>query len=683
MKQSKHAKNTKKDFHKFKVKTHVRKKAIAGRTADAGKRAEGIFLGSRSGFGFVKCEGMDEDVFIPAHASLDALDGDTVEITYRAKGRYGGRADGTEGKVVRIVEYAPAERIGTLAPAYYPGHKKPQGLCFVADDRRLSITPAVTDAGDAKAGDKVRVYIKREPGRVPTASLLQNFGPANTRGANYAAILAECAIETDFSDEELEEADRLSAEPIDSTNRKDLTAERIMTIDGAGAKDLDDAVSLHAHRDGTWDLYVHIADVSSYVREKSALDRAVMRRGTSVYFTDKVVPMLPPALSNGACSLNAGEKKAALTAKMHIGTDGAILSTEVFASLIESRVRGVYSEVNDLFQKGKNSEYYEKYKEMFTDLGKMHKLYEILLKKSRRRGALDFELPDAIITLNGAGDPIDVAPALRGDAERMIEQFMLAANEGVATLLSEAEIPCVYRVHARPPEDKKKTFIEYAHNLGFDTSDISREKCTPADFSALLKKAEERGLGTAVCGAMLRTMAKAEYSETEIGHFGLSLEKYCHFTSPIRRLSDLATHRIIHKVLLEVGVGARYAGYAKRAAAAATEGELRALNAERRIEDLYKCIYMEKHIGEEYDATVTSVTSFGVFATLENTCEGLIPLGDMPGVFLYDEKTQTLRSREITYRPGDRIVIRVKDADVCRGKVSFADARFDAYGIRA
>ena len=448
-------------------------------------------------------------------------------------------------------------------------------------------------------------------------------------------------------------------------------SEIIFTIDGAGAKDLDDAISLRKTGSG-WQLGVHIADVSAYVKEKSALDRAVMARGTSVYFTDKVVPMLPPALSNGACSLNAGEEKYTLSAIISLDKNGEIVKTKIEPSIIKSRVRGVYSEVNSIFDGTADADIKKKYREVIPTLYKMRELYLILSEKSKKRGSMELESSEAEILLDENGNPTDIVKRERGDGEKLIEQFMLTANEGVARLLSDMKIPCVYRIHENPPPDKLSDFLTYVHNLGFDTSVISREKAEPSDFSKLLDLAREKELILPVSYTMLRAMSKAKYSDKRQRHFGLSLDYYCHFTSPIRRLSDLATHRIIHKVLIEGKRAEGYAKYAYRAAAAATEAELRAVNAERRIENLYKVIYMSDRVGEEFLGIITSVTSFGFFAELDNTCEGLVPIEELYGFFTFDEKNLTIRSRDTVYRIGDAVRLRLEEADIIRGKLRFS-----------
>ena len=274
--------------------------------------------------------------------------------------------------------------------------------------------------------------------------------------------------------------------------------------------------------------------------------------------------------------------------------------------------------------------------------------------------------------LDSSGKPYDIVPRERGISERMIEQFMLTANEAVARLLSEKDIPCVYRVHDDPPPEKLFSFLTYAHNLGFDARIINKDKCEAKDFSELLSLAEEKGLSRQVSYTMLRAMSKAKYSDVRSKHFGLSLSHYCHFTSPIRRLSDLATHRIIHKVLIEGKRAEQYAKYAHRAAAAATDAELRAVGAERRIENLYKVIYMSHRVGEEFSAVINSITSFGFFASLENTCEGLVPISDLDGDYIFDEKNLTLRSHRHTYRVADEIRVRLEEADIIRAKLRFS-----------
>ena len=648
---------------------------LDGASRRGGKRdeitARGIFRGSKSAFGFVSLESGEKDIFIPANYVNGAIDGDFVEVSYRKYKNYDGE-DKTEGRIRKILEQGRKTLIGTLYERRIRhGRRNMRELYLEPDDQKIMLRPVVLDAGTAELGDKVEVLLRRSGGYL-TSEVVRVFGDTESVGANYEAILAECEIVTDFTPDELDLAEQMSREPISLDGRVDRRDEMIFTIDGESAKDLDDAVSLRRLAGGKWRLGVHIADVSHYVRERTALDRCVMARGTSVYFTDKVVPMLPRALSNGACSLNSGEEKYALSAIIDLDGEGNIIETKLEESVIVSRVRGVYSEVNALISGNADAELKKKYKEVLPTLRKMHELYTLLLEKSRKRGAIDFDADEAEIILDGNGTPVEIVKRERGDAERMIEQFMLTANEAVATYLTEQNIPCVYRIHEQPPADHFDGFLSYAESLGLDTRMISRDKPTPKQLSALLSDADERGISFAVSYSMLRSMAKAKYSEKNEGHFGLGIEKYCHFTSPIRRLSDLATHRIIKKVLFEGKRAEQYASYARRAASAATEGELRAISAERKIEDLYKVIFMSERVGEEFLAQVSSITSFGLFCMLDNTCEGLVPISEMPGVFTFDERNITLRSRYEVYHVADKIRVRLEEASMQRGKLRFS-----------
>ena len=699
--------NSKKSFGKFSERnTHKRKAKEAGKrellkmldglttvsdgakikiTSDGGRSArtssksrrdealaEGIFSSSKSGFGFVTVEGEERDIFIPEGKTHGAVDGDKVEIIYHRYTSFAGE-EKTEGRVVNIISFGRKTVIGTVEAERSFNHRKGvKRLILVPDDPKIAVYPELAFTSGVEPGDKIEAkLLRKNPYKLECEPLI-NFGKTESREANYAAILSECGIDVDFTKEEEAEAAFFAELPVEVEGRLDLRDKTVFTIDGEGAKDLDDAISLSRLRGGQYELCVHIADVSYYVRERSHLDRAAMARGTSVYFTDKVVPMLPKALSNGACSLNAGEDKYALSAIMRISKNGEIINTEIVPSVIRSSLRGVYSEVNAIFENRADEKILEKYKNIIPILEKMHALYLILKEKSEMRGAVELDSAEAEILLDETGTPCDIIKRERGDAEKLIEQFMLAANEAVATKLYDAKLPCVYRVHEPPAPEKLEEFLNYAHNMGFDTSYISREKCEPRDFAALIEKSVEKGVSLPLSYAMLRAMSKAKYSAERSDHFGLGLKKYCHFTSPIRRLSDLATHRIIHKVLIDGKRAELYSSYARRAAAAASEAELRALAAERRIENLYKVIYMQNRIGEEFEASITSVTSFGLFCMPENTCEGLVPISELVGGFVFDEKNLTLRSREIIYRLGDKVRVRLEEADIIRGKLRYS-----------
>lgn len=642
------------------------------RSIRSGHTVLGVFSGTRSGFGFVSADALSRDIFIPEENTCGAIDGDYVECVYRIYKNYRGE-EKTEGRVSKIISRGREFIVGTLyrEPSFMRGrHRVEEKYFVVPDDSHLAIRPVVYNTEGAAEGDKVALRIKRTQGSglTPVGEITAVFGEAEAPRANYSAILFESGIPTDFTEEELAEASLAAEEERELCDRARYDDRIIFTIDGADAKDLDDAVSLKRVKNG-WSLGVHIADVSSFVKERGALDRAVMHRGTSVYFTDKVVPMLPTVLSNGACSLNAGEDKLALSAIISLDDAGEIQDVRLEKSVIRSRVRGVYSEVNAVLGERADGALMKKYKEVLPSLRRMHRLYLILKEKSEKRGYMELSIPESGVVLNENGDPISIAVRERGDAERMIEQFMLTANEAVATLLCERDIPCVYRVHADPPEDKLRAFLLTAQNMGMRVADISVEAPDPRELSALLGAAEEKGIAAPVSYMLLRSMAKAEYSATAARHFGLGIQRYCHFTSPIRRLSDLATHRIIHKVLFEGKSPSAYSSYAVRAARAATDTEQRAVNAERKIEELYKVVYMSGHVGEVYDAFVSSVTSFGMFAALDCGCEGLIPLSEMPGFFTFDEKNLKMRSRGCEYALGDRIRVRVEEADISSAKI--------------
>ncbi len=631
----------------------------------------GVFSASRQGYGFVTPEGGGADIFVSSGKTHGALDGDLVEVVYTEY--ISGGVLRTDGRVARVVEKGLCTLYGRLDEEIAViGRRRRRYTVLVPDNRALPYRPEVVDLGGASVGDKVECEIIREGRLGISCKVIENFGPADSLFANYEAILREEGILSEFSDDELYEAERVSRETVSAEGRDDRRSEVIFTMDGEGAKDLDDAVSVRRLPSGGWRLGVYIADVSHYVRERTALDRAVMARGTSVYFTDKVVPMLPPSLSNGACSLNAGEDKYSLGAIVELDREGNIKGLTLSECVIRSRVRGVYSEVNAVLDGTASAEIKKKYSPVREQLSKMDELYGVLAEKRKRRGAVDFDAPEAEIILAPDGSVLEVVRRERGRAERIIEEFMLTANEAVATHLFREKIPCVYRIHEPPPEDKLSDFVDYVHALGFDARAINKETREPGDFRRLLLLAEERGLLLPVSYNMLRAMSKAKYSENSTAHFGLAIEKYCHFTSPIRRLSDLAVHRIIKRVIKEGKRPELYTGYARRAAAAATEGEMRAVAAERRIDNLYKALYMSSRIGEEFCASVSSVTKHGLFVMLENTVEGLIPISELSGYAVFEERTLSIRAAGHSYRTADRLTVRLEESDIETGKLRFS-----------
>lgn len=385
--------------------------------------------------------------------------------------------------------------------------------------------------------------------------------------------------------------------------------------------------------------------------------------------------MLPKALSNGICSLNEGEDRLTLSAFMTLDSQGNILSTQLAESVIRSRVKGIYSELNDILEKSTESEFYKKYESLMTDFSLMLELYNILKKKSEKKGAMDLESEEAKITLDEKGHPIDIIKRERGVTERLIEQFMLCANEGVATFLHSASIPCVYRVHDEPDREKIDAFALFARNLGVDVSPLrTKNTVTPSQLSAVLESAKENEVSSIVSSVLLRSLMKARYSSIHKSHFGLNTECYCHFTSPIRRYPDLTVHRIVKALLkgqiTDKNIGA-YERLADLSAQLSTDNEIRAVSAEREIEDLYMCVYMEDKIGEELDCIITSVNSFGFFARTENLCQGLVSIESLGHGFIHDRDNHILARGKEAYRLGMSVKVRVKDVDISLRQVNF------------
>lgn len=626
------------------------------------------FSDSGRGFGFAELlDGSAADIFIAPDDTMGAMTGDTV-LVHRYRVGESGYTRGNEGQIAKIVERGNPEIIGTFRRVGAQGVVTP-------DDKKLhaEIRVAGRDIGSARDGDKVSVKITDFPRRrkselihILDGYVTAVFGSADTREANYAAVLHKNGIPTQFSDDVIWEAEDAASRPVTADGRLDLRGEKILTIDSETAKDLDDAVSLTRTEHG-WRLGVHIADVSHYVPENSAVDREAYSRGTSVYFVDKVVPMLPEALSNGACSLNAGVDRCALSALIDLDESGAMIGCDFKKSVIRTSVRGVYSEVNDIFAVGRSSAFAAKYLAVLPMLEDMHTLYEILARAAKARGQLALDSAEAQIVLDARGLPVDIVPAARGDAEKMIEQFMLTANVAAATWLHERALPCLYRVHEDPMPEKMQSFAVFAHNLELDVSALHGVPA-PAVLSRLLDEAESRGISETVSGVLLRSLAKAKYSEKSAGHYGLALELYCHFTSPIRRYPDLFVHRAISAVL----TGSRLPAHPAESARTASEAEMRAVAAEREIEALYMAQYAAAHVGEEFGATITSVCSFGIFARTDKLFEGLIPI---EGLFLrsespeYDEQRMILHTPGRVYRLGDTLTVRVERADVASGEI--------------
>lgn len=651
-----------------------------------GVRMRGRFFSASFGGIFFETNALgelsEEKYYIEADETLGAMNGDAVTVR-----TVGHRRDVA---VTEIEERAIKSVIGTLCT-----ERGTEEMYLAPDNSKIKHDFRICGAEcseTARDGDKAEIRITRYPRLADDSGegvLTAVFGDSCSREANYSAILRASEIVTEFGKRAEGEAASHEHDTLTASGREDLRSLNIITLDGAGAKDLDDAVSVKRNGDG-YILGVHIADVSNYVREDTELDREARARGTSVYFADKVVPMLPVALSNGICSLNAGVDRYALSVFVTLDAFGEIKGAELKKSIINSRVRGVYSELNEIIGGGADASLKEKYACILDGtLDIFLELYEKLKRKSEKRGALELETSESEIILGEDGEPVDIVKRERGTGERLIEQLMLCANEAVALWLTERNLPCVYRVHEKPDADRVSEFIDFAHNLGIKVDYVKKESVTAGCLGKILKRAEEKdkGLLFPVSYILLRTMKKAFYSNVNGGHFGLSSRCYCHFTSPIRRYSDLAVHRIISAALSGGDAYARkkYSSFAEKAASAATEREVKALTAEREIESLYKALYMNKHIGEEYCGIISSVTNFGMFCMLDSTCEGLIPMDTLKNAYVCDTENMALTlGGKTVFRIGDRVKIKVKSVQISLRQVDFEllDEPMIGYGGR-
>ena len=479
-----------------------------------------------------------------------------------------------------------------------------------------------------------------------------------------------------FPDDVLKEARKIEEGGVQDfclNNREDLRDLNIFTIDGAESKDLDDAVSIKKTDNG-WLLGVHIADVSHYVKGNSAIDKDAMKRGTSIYYADKVIPMLPKELSNGICSLNPNENRLTLSAFMELDRDGNMLSYRFCKSVIRSKVKGVYSEVNSILSGNCSADIAEKYSEVKDDIFLMNELADLLIAKRSRRNAPEIETVESKLLIDENGVCCGVLPRERGKSERIIEEFMLTANEAAAKLARDKKVPFVYRIHEAPPEAKVENLHELLPKFGLECPHFTEFK--PYHAAKILESAKGTDKYEAVNLMILRSMAKAKYSTEPLGHFGLVLEDYAHFTSPIRRYPDLAIHRIITDILAgydDKWLSKRYAGFASNAAERSSAAEIRAVTIERECEDCYKAEYMRSHIGEAFDARISSVTEFGFYAELPNTIEGLIHIRTLPeGEYDYSEPVSlTEKFSGVSYTLGQSVRVVCAAVNVSDGIIDF------------
>lgn len=635
--------------------------------AASGKLVRGQLVSLSSGFGFARMEEGD-DCFIPGAQLNGALPGDTVLI------RLGRReARGPHGRIMQIEQIGARLYTGRLLREE-GRNGRPQYAVQPDGAIRFPVPVKKTTVGEAQPGDKIRFSVfYNERGQL-TASVVTVYGQADSARICADSILDAAGIPTVFSEEADRQAREREAAGITAAEyegRLDLRNRPVFTIDGRDAKDLDDAISLW-EEDGRRVLGVHIADVSHYVAPHTPLDEEAMERGTSVYFADRVVPMLPTALSNGACSLNAGEDKLTMTALLTYDDAGVCRGFRMAKSVIRSSVRGVYSEVNSLFDGTATDTLREKYRPVAEVLPKMRTLAAQLREAAFTRGTLDLESREAGFVLDAEGHPVEIRPRVTGEAEEMIEQFMIAANEQVAKYAREKELPFVYRVHESPNEERLALLMEEAGRLGFRSVTDVPSKQT---LQHLLAEAADTRYAMLISDQLLRSMAKAKYSAQPLGHYGLSLADYCHFTSPIRRYADLAIHRILTASLAGEET-ASFGRFAVQAAESASRCEVRAMTAERDCEACYKAEFMLGRLGQCFDGVVSSVSNFGVYVLLSDTVEGMIRLEELPDPAPHFDGMASVMGAEggVLLTVGDPMRIRVASADVSTGKIGFVPA---------
>ena len=658
----------------------------------------GIFCGHPKGFGFVTVEGMEQDVFIPEDRTGAALHGDRVQIVVESQDRGGGRR--AEGSVLKVLEHANKEVVG-----YY---QKSKGFGFVIpDNQKISkdiFIPQGCDMG-AVTGHKVVARIKEfgDANHKPEGVVTEILGHVNDPGTDILSIVRAYGLPEEFPPEVMDEVEGCPDEvavpgmtrdeetwdgpygigdltsPADWTGdlagRLDLRGLRTVTIDGEDAKDLDDAVTLCRNGQGGYILGVHIADVSHYVKEGRPLDKEALKRGTSVYLVDRVIPMLPHKLSNGICSLNAGTDRLALSCIMELDDQGNVLDHKIAETVIHVDRRMTYTAVNAIVTDGDEAVMaeYEGFVPMFM---LMKEVSDILREKRKKRGAIDFDFPESKIILDAQGKPLEIKPYERNAATKIIEDFMLAANETVAEDYFWQSLPFLYRTHDNPDPEKMKQLGTFIHNFGYFIR-LQQGEIHPKELQKLLDKIEGTPEEVLLSRLTLRSMKQAKYTTLCSGHFGLAARYYTHFTSPIRRYPDLQIHRII-KESLKGGLGDKRAGHYESilpgVAMQTSALERRAEEAERETDKLKKCEYMSRFIGQEFDGVVSGVTNWGLYVELPNTVEGLVRISELrDDYYIFDEQHYELvgEMTRKTFKLGQPIRVQVASTDRLLRTVDF------------
>lgn len=620
----------------------------------------GRFTAHAKGYAFVVPDepGFD-DIFIPPGETGNAMHGDLV-LARVSPARFGQRREGT---VIRIIERATTHIVGTYVESKYFGF-------VIPDDKRFThdIFIPKTAANGAVEGHKVVAKITAYPEGRKSAEgeVVKILGHKNDPGVDILSIIHKHGLPGPFPDDVLAQANSIpdTIDEKEIKRRRDLRDQVVVTIDGEDAKDLDDAVSVEKLENGNYKLGVHIADVSYYVTEGSPLDREAAERGTSVYLVDRVIPMLPHRLSNGICSLNPQEDRLTISCEMEINEEGDVVGYDIFESVIRSTARMTYKDVNKILV-DKDEELIKKYEPLVPMFEMMEELASILREKRMARGAIDFDFKEAQVLVDEDGRPTDVVVRERSVAERLIEEFMLAANETVAEHFHWLDVPFIYRIHEDPKEEKLQRFFEFITNFGYivkGTANSVHPRALQEIIEAVQGKPEEMVIST----VMLRSMKQAKYDTENVGHFGLSTDYYTHFTSPIRRYPDLIVHRLIRTYLIEGKIDtetrAKWEQLLPDIADHSSRMERRAVDAERETEELKKAEFMEDKIGQEFDGIISSITNFGMFVELPNTIEGLVHVSYMTDDYYhYDDRHYAMIGERTgnVFRIGDEITVRV------------------------
>ena len=631
----------------------------------------GIFAGHAKGFGFVELlDENGEDIYIPEEETGGAFHGDKVQVALKKENKPGKRR---EGRVIKILERGTREIVGTF--------QESAGFGFVVPDNQRFLRDIFIQKENflgARNQDKVVVEI-RDYGtrkRSPEGKIIQVLGNSEEKGIDVLSVAKSCGLPMEFPEKVLNQAERIreSLNEGDFYGRLDLRDVPMVTIDGEDAKDLDDAVSL-SKEGNLFHLGVHIADVSNYVQYSSALDREALKRGTSVYLVDRVIPMLPKKLSNGICSLNAGEDRLALSCLMDIDEKGKVVSHGIAETVIHVNERMTYTDVKKILRK-EDQQLAERYRELLPMFFQMEELSALLRKRRKKRGAIDFDFPESKIELDENGKPVRIYPYEQNVATRIIEDFMLAANETVAQEYAQAGIPFVYRTHDTPDMEKMEPVLELVHRAGVKVKK-SKEEIRPKEVQKILKELEGKDSEDFFSRLILRSMKQAKYTTECTGHFGLAARYYCHFTSPIRRYPDLQIHRIIKENLRGKMTEAKMSHYEEildEVARQSSAMERRAEEAERETVKMKKAEYMESQIGETFEGVISGVTDWGLYVELPNTVEGLVHVNSlMDDYYVYDSVHYTLtgEKKKRSFAIGQKVKVRVAQADARERTVDF------------